>query len=42
MARKVVKYLKEKEQEYYNQLITKYDPEDKYAPTYEAFLAADN
>ncbi|CAB3234961.1 unnamed protein product [Arctia plantaginis] len=42
MARKVVKHLKEKEQDYYKQMVSKYDPEDKYKSTYEAFLAADN
>ncbi|XP_075981774.1 allergen Tha p 1-like [Anticarsia gemmatalis] len=41
-ARKVVKHLKEKEPEFYKQLISKYDPEDQYKETYEAFLAAEN
>ncbi|XP_073953865.1 ejaculatory bulb-specific protein 3-like [Choristoneura fumiferana] len=41
-ARKVVKHLKEHEQEYWEQMKAKYDPGDKYKPTYEAFLARDD
>lgn len=42
MARKVVKYLKENETEYWEQLKGKYDPENKYTEIYEAFLASED
>nr|QEV81556.1 chemosensory protein 14 [Grapholita molesta] len=41
-ARKVVKHLKEKEPEYWNQIKAKYDPGDKFQESYEAFLARDD
>nr|ALT31612.1 chemosensory protein 30 [Cnaphalocrocis medinalis] len=41
-ARKVVKHLKEKEEDFYKQIVSKYDPQDKFKPTYEAFLAKED
>nr|ANA75031.1 putative chemosensory protein 13 [Ectropis obliqua] len=38
-ARKVVNHLKDNEKDYWEQLKAKFDPEDKYKETYEAFLA---
>lgn len=41
-ARKVVKHIRAKEQDYWDQIVAKYDPEHKYTETYEAFLNADD
>ncbi|CAG9795816.1 unnamed protein product [Diatraea saccharalis] len=38
-ARKVVNHIREKELEYWEQLIAKYDPTGEYKPIYEPFLA---
>lgn len=41
-ARKVVRHIREKEQDYWKQLLQKYDPEEQYKKSYEEFLAAEN
>lgn len=41
-ARKVVKHIKEKELDYWKQIVAKYDPEDQYRENYEAFLKSED
>ncbi|CAH1640301.1 unnamed protein product [Spodoptera littoralis] len=41
-ARKVVRHIRAKEQEYWKQILAKYDPEDQYKENYETFLAAED
>ncbi|CAH0590232.1 unnamed protein product [Chrysodeixis includens] len=40
-ARKVVKHIKEKELDYWKQIVAKYDPEDQFRENYEAFLKSE-
>ncbi|KAJ8717281.1 hypothetical protein PYW08_005680 [Mythimna loreyi] len=39
-AKKVVKHIRSKEQDYWKQIVNKYDPGNEYTETYEAFLAS--
>lgn len=41
-ARKVVRHIRAKEQDYWKQILAKYDPEDQYKENYESFLAAED
>uniref|UniRef100_A0A2A4JQV2 Chemosensory protein n=1 Tax=Heliothis virescens TaxID=7102 RepID=A0A2A4JQV2_HELVI len=41
-SRKVVKHIRAKEQDYWKQLLAKYDPDSQYVQNYESFLAADD
>ncbi|KAF9818716.1 hypothetical protein SFRURICE_011762 [Spodoptera frugiperda] len=41
-ARKVVRHIRAKEQDYWKQILAKYDPEDQYRENYESFLAAED
>ncbi|XP_060805660.1 allergen Tha p 1-like [Amyelois transitella] len=41
-ARQVVKHIRTNEEEYWKQMISKYDPEGQYQSIYEPFLAAED